>query len=440
MSKLIKLPKRVLKINVVYCADNLEVMKQLPSESIDLIYIDPPFNTGTVRKSKAWGSEVQLGDFDDKWGGGINSYILWMANRLREMHRLLKPTGVLCVHLDYKSVHYIKVRLDEIFGQGSPDRGAKHLVNEVIWHYKTYQGQTTKSFPKKHDTILIYSKSKKYIFKLGYKNNYKETMNYNRWKKYINKNLQIIYGNHPKTDTRFSAYLRRWKANNNRNPEIGEVIYEQTGEVIDDVFDIQAIDPKNKNEKLGYPTQKPLALLERLLESFTNRDQIIADFFCGCGTTLSAAQSLGRKWIGVDVSKDASKVIRKRMTRDHQMKVEIVPLKSLTKAQILSLDPFECEKYLVRSIGGIPNDIQRGDGGIDGYLQEDGTPIQVKKSDNVGRPVIDSFHKHLQKNGKGIIIAKSFGRGAKEEVARLRLKEGYDVTLVTIDDILRDAA
>ena len=126
------------------------------------------------------------------------------------------------------------------------------------------------------------------------------------------------------------------------------------------------------------------------------------------------------------------------MARDHQMKVVIVPLKSLTKAQILRLNPFEFEKYVVRSIGGIPNSVQRGDGGIDGYLQTDGTPIQVKKSDNIGRNVIDSFHKHLQKNGKGIIIAKSFGRGAKEEVSRLRLKEGYDVTLVTVDDILRD--
>ena len=124
--KILKMPKRVLNTNVIYCADNLEVMKQLPGESIDLIYIDPPFCTQTVRRSKTWDKKVQLGGFDDKWGGGLSSYILWMNVRLREIHRLLKPAGVLCVHLDYRSVHYIKVELDKIFGYGQPDVGVKH--------------------------------------------------------------------------------------------------------------------------------------------------------------------------------------------------------------------------------------------------------------------------------------------------------------------------
>ena len=128
------------------------------------------------------------------------------------------------------------------------------------------------------------------------------------------------------------------------------------------------------------------------------------------------------------------------MQRDHNLDVEVIPLKSLTKDEILGLDPFEFEKYVVRSIGGIPNDVQRGDGGIDGYLETDHTPIQVKKSNNVGRPVIDAFYKHLKHNGRGVIIAKSFGRGAKEEVSRLRLEEGLDIILTTIDDILREAA
>lgn len=402
---LMKFPQaRTLKTNVIYCADNLEVMKQLPSESIDLIYIDPPFNTGTVRKSKAWDQEVQLGDFDDKWGGGINSYVLWMTNRLREMHRLLKPTGVLCVHLDYKSVHYIKVELDKIFGQGSPDRGSKHLVNEVVWCYKS-GGASKKSFAKKHDTIICYSKTQKYNFNLVKVKSYGQSGGGQGGKvKYYKDNL----------GTYSIVSARNW-------------------------WDLSMLSTTHP-ERIGYATQKPSELLDRFIKAFTNEKDIVADFFCGCGTTISVAEKLNRRWLGVDVSKDASKVIRKRMARDHKMKVEIVPLKSLTKAQVLRLNPFEFEKYVVRSIGGIPNSVQRGDGGIDGYLQEDGTPIQVKKSDKVGRTVIDSFHKHLQKNGKGIIIAKSFGRGAKEEVSRLRLKEGYDVTLVTVDDILRDVS
>ena len=153
-SNLIKMPKRVLKTNVIYCADNLEVMKQLPGDSIDLIYVDPPFNTGTLRKSKAWDQEVQIGDFDDKWGGGVNSYILWMNNRLREMHRLLKPTGILCVHLDYNATHYIKVELDKIFGKGSPDRGMKHLVNEIIWKFSQGGGRSSNKFKNRHNYIF----------------------------------------------------------------------------------------------------------------------------------------------------------------------------------------------------------------------------------------------------------------------------------------------
>ena len=128
------------------------------------------------------------------------------------------------------------------------------------------------------------------------------------------------------------------------------------------------------------------------------------------------------------------------MSKDHNLKVQIVPLKSLTREQIERLNPFEFERYCVRGVGGIPNEKQRGDGGIDGFLISDGTPIQVKKSKNIGRPIIDSFHKHLKINGRGVIIAKSFGRGAKNEVARLKISEGYEVSLITVDDILRDAS
>ena len=115
MSNLVKFPKNILKTNVVYCADNLEVMKQLPSESIDLIYIDPPFGKNAVRKSRAWDSQVQGLSFYESWGNGIYSYVAFMRDRLEQMHRLLKPTGSIYVHLDWKSVHYIKVEMDKNF-------------------------------------------------------------------------------------------------------------------------------------------------------------------------------------------------------------------------------------------------------------------------------------------------------------------------------------
>ena len=160
----------------------------------------------------------------------------------------------------------------------------------------------------------------------------------------------------------------------------------------------------------------------------------MADFFCGCATTLSAAQKLGRYWVGVDASKDASVVIRKRMLRDHNLKIKITLLKNLTERQAKALSHFEFENYCVRCVGGVPTK-KTNDGGIDGYLIEDGTPIQVKQSESIGRGVLDSFYKHLKKNGRGIIIALSFGKGAKEEAMKLKL-EGYDLQLWTLKQVL----
>ena len=145
-----------MKTNIIYNQDCLDLMKSLPKESIDLIYIDPPFFT-----------QQDFGQFTDKWDS-IQSYLDYMKVRLIEMHRLLKSNGVLCVHLDYKSVHYIKVYLDKLFGYGNPDKGAKHLVNEIIWCYSNSGQRSSKNFLKKHDTILIYGKTKNFFW-----NNYK---------------------------------------------------------------------------------------------------------------------------------------------------------------------------------------------------------------------------------------------------------------------------
>ena len=412
--KLIKFPrpKRTLKTNVVYCADNLEVMRQLPPESIDLIYIDPPFGTNSLRKSKAWDNEVQGLSFYDSYGGGIKSYVSFLSDRLEQMHRLLKPTGSIYVHLDWRSVHYIKVEMDKIFGE-------KNFQREIIWDIKVLSGFKTlaNNWIRGHDSILFYSKNnKKFIFnKLFVEHTEKYISMFNREDekgKYLIAHKKKRY---------LKDVLKKGK---------------RIGDVWSDIKSFQQI--CTSKEKIGYPTQKPMALLERIIKASSNKGEIVADFFCGCGTTISAAEKLGRKWLGVDASKEASKVIRKRMARDHSLKIEITPLKNLNKAEVLRLNPFEFESYCVRCVGGIPNEKQRSDGGIDGKLIYDGTPIQVKKSPNVGRPVIDSFHKHLRKNGRGIIIALSFSRGAKEEAQRLKVDEGKDLQLITLDKILSE--
>ncbi len=398
---------RKVEANQIFQGDNLEIMRSLEGGKIDLIYIDPPFCAQNVFKSKAWGKEVS---FNDSWGGGVQSYIRWLVPRLRECHRLLKDTGSFFLHLDQRSSHYARVELDKIFGE-------KNFVNEIIWCYSN-SGRSKRGFVKKHDTILFYAKTKKFFW-----NNYK-----------IPISQDYLDSHYRQKDSKGKRCRIRIDAGKKR------VYYPEDGVYCNDWWvDIPSLNSMAK-ERLGYPTQKPLTLLERIIESTTKKNSIIADFFCGCGTTVSAAQNLGRKWLGVDISKDAIKVIEQRMLQEHKLEIEVVQVSQLSAKQIDRLNPFEWEKKMVEMLGGTPNLKQVGDGGVDGRMC-DSTPIQVKKSPNVGTPVIRSFYMHVKNgNGKGIIIAKSFSKGAYEEVARLSNEEGLQIDLVPSDDLIRDAA
>lgn len=141
-----------LEPNRLFWGDNLHVMRQLPSESIDLIYIDPPFFSGR-QYNVIFGDKNELRSFSDIWEGGMPGYLIWLNARLYEMKRLLKKTGTIYVHLDWHAVHYVKVELDKIFGH-------ENLMNEVIWHYKSFHGNVKRYFPRKHDTLLAYNKGK----------------------------------------------------------------------------------------------------------------------------------------------------------------------------------------------------------------------------------------------------------------------------------------
>ena len=368
-------------------------MRSLEGGKIDLIYIDPPFCAQSVKESKAWGKK--LVSFNDEWIGGINSYIRWLVPRLRECHRLLRDTGVFCLHLDQRSVHYAKVELDKIFGSNC-------FVNEIVWCYRT-GGASKKYFAKKHDIILCYAKSNKRF-----------TYNLTKERIYYKK---PFFGTKQDKKGRYYADVLPVDWWTNEKPIINM-----------------------SKEGLGYPTQKPLTLLEKLIRAFSNKEDFVADFFCGCGTTVSAAQKLNRRWLGCDVSKDAIAVIRKRMIKEHKLNVDVIRIGALSRKEIYKLSPFEFEKKMVELIGGTPNIRQVGDRGIDGRMH-DSTPIQVKKTDNIGRPVIDSFYRHVKSgNGKGIIIAKSFAKTAYEEVDHLFNEEGLQIDLVPSDDIIRDAA
>ena len=395
---------KYMKLNQIYHGDNLHFMKDMPSEFIDLIYIDPPFGTQSLWSSKAWkGQKVQEMSFYDSWGGGIHGYLNFITERLTEMHRLLKPTGSIFVHLDWRVAHYVKIEMDKIFGVDNPASRNTNFINEIVWCYSG-GGASKKWFSKKHDTILFYAKDKnKYKF-----------------------NVQKI----PRTE----KSLKRLDNPNGARVNKNTMKDWDKRSCLDWWEDIQVINPMGK-ERIGYPTQKPRSLLERIIKSTTNQNDIVVDFFCGCGTTIDAAQSLDRQWLGFDASETACEVMCKRMMDRHSLVVGL-ERKPVTYEQFMELEPFDFEKETVRHIGGVANTKQVSDGGVDGRLAFDGTPIQVKKSKRIGRNVLDNFHKHMSSHGRGIVIALSFGKGAKQEANRLRREENVDIQLLTLKNVV----
>jgi len=283
--------------------NNLDAMVSLLGQykgKIDLIYIDPPYLTGLDFKTKD-------GNFayTDKFT--LDDYLQFIYERLYLMSLLLKDTGSIYVHVDYRTNIYIRLMLNEIFGESN-------FRNEIIWHYQTYQGQVKEYFPRKHDYILFYVKSKVYNFNLLKDGVIGETVDYTRWKDYFNENNEILGSNYPSQDTRFLGYLRRFKKENHRDPCGSDVLFRMDGKTIDSVWDIKAVDPKS-SERNGYPTQKPETLLERIIKASSNEGDLVADFFCGSGTTLAVAQKLNRDWIGVDIGDESIKTIRDRMIK-----------------------------------------------------------------------------------------------------------------------------
>ena len=209
------------------------------------------------------------------------------------------------------------------------------------------------------------------------------------------------------------------------------------GKIPDDVFQINSLMPW-ASEKTGWPTQKPLKLLNKIIKATTKEGDLVVDFFCGCGTAIVAAQRLNRRWIGMDASKTACEVMLERLKQDQPLLNYQIESKPLTIKDFAKLKPLKFEKEAVRSIGGVTSPAQTGDGGIDGRLAFDGTPIQVKKFD---KPIGDTdhfraFYLPLKKHGRGVYISwKGYTPKARDRASAWR-REGLDIQLLTIKDIL----
>lgn len=410
--------------NVIYCGDNLEVLpKYIPDESVDLVYIDPPFNSSR-NYEVFWGEAQERRAFDDRFGDTM-AYIDWMRPRLRELFRVLKPTGSFFYHCDWHASHYAKVELDRLFG-------FDNFQNEIVWYYRG-AGVSKKRFGRRHDTILWYTKGKKWFFDPD--------------------PARQAYA--PATVERFSHYI----GNVRKGHDFGQQSLNPLGKHPDDVWtDIQPIAP-SANARLGYPTQKPLPLMERIIRTASQPGDVILDAFCGCGTTVEAAALHKRKWIGIDFSPTACRVIeanlesRLGLKSGTDFRVADMPK---SEPELRRMPPFEFQNWAVIAMGGIPNRVKVNDYGIDGRLYvadfqkvrtagrdlfgdiDNWYPIQVKQKDKAGRPDIDSFETAMQRDRRvrGYFVAFDFTTGAFEEIKRANRDGGLDIVPVTVKEIL----
>ena len=303
----------------VFTGDNLDVMRGMNSNSVDLIYLDPPFNSNKSFSAPI-GSKAEGAKFDDTWkldsdnddpwefntikkdwhgeiakihppiyelilasklihGESMMAYLIFMGIRLIEMKRILANHGSIYLHCDPTASHYLKAIMDGIFGR-------KNFRNEIIWFYDDSPGRSTRYFPRKHDTLICYAKEQKQCYFNG--DGVRIPIKQKSVERY--KSVRVIGG---------TPYLGGESATKGKIPE--------------DVWKFPVV-KKNAKESTGYPTQKPLALLKRIITASSDVDDIVFDPFCGCATALVAAELEARRWIGIDISDKAVELLKQRLT------------------------------------------------------------------------------------------------------------------------------
>lgn len=365
---------RIPDRNTLFYGDNLRILREyVEDESVDLIYLDPPFNSNAnynvlFRTPGGEQSQSQIEAFEDTWHWNVTAerayaevlqsgnsdaanmlsamrsflgdndmmaYLAMMAVRLIELHRVLKPTGSLYLHCDPTASHYLKLLLDAVFGP-------QQIINEIVWLRSTGKALMTRRLPTNHDVLFSYAKTERWVWN--------QSQLYTRYdpnnlpaktaSKYSHKdpdgrvyrldNLINPNADRPNLTYEFLGVTRVWRWTRERMqqayddgivvqsapgrvPQMKRYLDEQEGIPISDVWTDIAPLNSQAQERLGYPTQKPLALLERILAASSNEGDVVLDPFCGCGTTVHAAQKMNRRWIGIDVTHLAVGLIQRRL-------------------------------------------------------------------------------------------------------------------------------
>lgn len=445
--------------NALHFGDNLDVLRKMRSESVDLIYLDPPFNSNAAYNvlygtRRGGPSQAQSHTFEDTWKwdrtaqraldetaarhleagalldafnkvfpkSDMMAYLAMMTVRLIEMHRVLKQSGTMYLHCDPTASHFLKTLLDAIFGP-------KNFLNEIVWSRTNAHNIKTRLWPRQHDTILVYSKGEGFRLKPVYQpygaaqlKRYRPDEN---GRMYTGRDLTVSLvrrlrqfewrGTKPPPHRSWGASrerLEQWYAEGrillkkDGTPRLdGLKVYldEEPGKQVGTVWtDIERV-RNTGGERLGYSTQKPLALLERIIQSSSKEGDIVLDPFCGCGTAIEAAEKLGRNWVGIDVTYLAIHVIETRLAKafgptiKEKYRLFGQPQDAEDAIALAGRDWLEFQKWAVFALGGLPKDRPGPDGGIDGIIryhrvgteQPNRAVVSVKGGINVG---VDAIH------------------------------------------------
>jgi DNA modification methylase len=397
--------------NVLYYGDNLDVLRRhVQDESVNLVYLDPPFNSNAnynvLFDEHGEKAEAQVQAFTDTWewnttarlsyeetveaggpvaeamrafrtmlgGSDMLAYLSMMAPRLIELKRVLRDDGALILHCDPTASHYLKMLLDAIFGP-------RNFRNEIVWDYSFRTMITPIRLSRKHDVLLFYAKSDKHRI----------TTPVLPWTRdeIVRVRKQRI---HTDESGREWVWMPGPRGRSKNKPKYLDDIMAE-GKPVSDVWHIDTITSSSK-ERLGYPTQKPLALLERVVTMSSESGDVILDPFCGCGTTIDAAQASGRRWIGIDITHLSIGLIKHRLTRFSDASYRVIgePTTTEDAAVLAKEDPFQFQAWALGLVGArvAGSDKRGGDKGIDGRLyfhEGDGETRQIILSVKAGKLV-----------------------------------------------------
>ncbi len=433
-----------LEANRLFWGDNLHVMRQLPSESIDLIYIDPPFFSGR-QYNVIFGDQNELRSFSDIWEGGMPGYLIWLNARLYEMKRLLKKTGAIYVHLDSHASHYVRVEMDKIFGHGN-------FLNEISWCYRGYEHNKS-YWNRKHDSILYYSKNQENQLFNPYK--VLEELSQVTVKKYKYQDEKGKYRIRGR-NLAGSPIKQQTDLRPEHETQYPGLTYRQyiTGGTLPRDWFVRDYVNQAAKEKIGYPTQKPEALIEKLLQASAREGLVVADFFCGGGTTPAVAQRLKMRWIACDQSRVAVSITADRLNNIVEKEIgSLFQIPDFTiehwgiyeSDRLSKMPPDQFRAFIARAFGAIPDDasphIHGYKGAIPVWVGEPSqrTSVSAKNVEDFANDVRKTLRYQQDNLRDGTMLAWAFRPDAVKAAHRLREMEMTELNFIRLEQIRIDS-